>query len=377
MTELRKTDRRTVLKSLSATALGGSFVAGAGSTDQPESHTTNHTTTVNENTIEIDAEHDHHTNDHRFDFSTTEVPSGWVTITFNNQTDRAHFVSLYRLPQAAIDAADEAGEEMYDFYHEHVTRPFQYLMDDIAPYKNPNPDDLSDKYSEPEEDNLFPAWSGDLVPSSGVGLTSGHRTSTTTVELEPGEYYTECYVKNDNEEFHAYNGMADVITVTDDQAGTEPDPSVEVSLSTVDTDSDTGLRSEIEFDDDVEAGQHTVAVRFEDQQAFQNLGGHDVHLVRLDADTTLDDVNGWLNWMAPGQLVADGTEPGTFLGGAEDYMTPALLERAESGNGNGGGAAKTAYFEVTLNPGAYALVSEVPNPREKGLLEPFSIPFAT
>lgn len=123
------------------------------------------------------------------------------------------------------------------------------------------------------------------------------------------------------------------------------------------------------------AGEHTVAVRFEDQHLYEHDGGHDVHLIPLSADTTIDEVNEWMSWMVPGQPASDGTESGTFLGGAHDIITPELLERAGSTGENRGGAAKTSYFDVTPNPGAHAVVSEVPDPVEKGLLETFSIPF--
>lgn len=108
--ELRGADRRAVLKSIPATVLGGSLVAGTASAGQTETHNAIHDQTENENTIEIDAEHDEDTNERRFDLSTTETPSGWVTITFNNQTDNTHFVALYKLPQAAIDAAEQLDE---------------------------------------------------------------------------------------------------------------------------------------------------------------------------------------------------------------------------------------------------------------------------
>ena len=106
-------------------------------------------------------------------------------------------------------------------------------------------------------------------------------------------------------------------------------------------------------------------VRFEDQAVYEHLLGHDVHLIRMDDETSADDVNGWMNWMKPGGLVSDGTEPGTFLGGVEQVLTPDLLE----GNGS-----ETAYFHVNLKPGEYAWVSEVPDPNANGLLREFSVP---
>jgi hypothetical protein len=109
-----------------------------------------------------------------------------------------------------------------------------------------------------------------------------------------------------------------------------------------------------------------VAVQIQDQKIYEHLLGHDVHLIRFDHRTTVDDANGWMNWMHPDGLVSDGTDPGTFLGGVQAIVTPGLLE---------GNETKTAYFDVNLNPGAYAWVSEVPDSAGKGLLKPFSVPF--
>ena len=375
------TDRRTVLKSIPATAIGGSIVTGAATARQSDGRDGER---EDRNEIEVVAKHDDAEDEHELELSTNEIRSGWTSIKFDNRTDHTHTYVWFEIPQAALDAAEEANRDIFDYYYEHFTRPFQFYMDDKAPDKQPDPADLSEKYSDPDEGDLFPPWIDDLRPAGGVGLTSGHRTSSTTLELEPGTYFTECYVKDDEEEFHSYNGMADVVTVTDDSTGEEPDATLEVSLSSVET-GDERLRSSMEIDDSIGAGRQTIAVRFEDQQIFENLGGHDIHLIRLDADTTLEDVNGWMNWMEPGQLVSDGTEPGTFLGGVQDIFSPAMVGDAEGQvevdgegvevEGENGGAVTTAYFDVTLTPGAYALVSEVPAPAERGLLEPFSIPF--
>lgn len=77
-------------------------------------------------------------------------------------------------------------------------------------------------------------------------------------------------------------------------------------------------------------------------------------------------MNGWTNWADPDQFISDGSEPGTFLGGVQTIVTPELLE---------GEGTETAYFHVNLNPGAYAWVSEVPDPADKGMLKPFIVPF--
>jgi hypothetical protein len=354
MNEAKSANRRTVLKTIPAALVGGSIVTGtAGATREGVRGGAND----GANEVEIVAEHDHEADEHAFEFSSTEISSGWTTITLDNRTDHTHFAYLAKVPQDAIAGAEEDGEDLLDYYVEHVTRPFQWFMDDIDPEREPDPDDLSDKYSNLDEEVVFPGWFEAVLPSGGPGLTSGETTSTTTVNLDPGEYIVECYVKTEDGEFHSYLGMIDLLTVTDDQSdAAEPEGTLDLSLST----------AGIDFEEEVRSGEHTVAVQVEDQQVYDHLLGHDVHLIRFDDETTTADVNGWTNWMDPTQLVSDGTEPGTFVGGTQTILTPELLE---------GGTTETAYVHVDLDPGAYAWVSEVPDPAGNGMLETFTVPF--
>jgi plastocyanin len=388
------------LQTIPAAAIGSGITTGSATTVRSSSRSALQT---GESDLEIEAEHPHGEDEHRLELSTNEIDAGWTTITFDNETDDTHFVYLSKVPQAAIDGANEEGVDLLDYYVEHVTRPFQWFMDDVDPSRNPNEDDLSDKYSNPEEETIFPPWFQDVQPSGGVGLTSPDTTATTTLNLESGEYIAECYVKDRNGTSHSYLGMVDRLTVTGERTGEEPESTLDVSLSA----------DGIELDGGIQAGQQTIRVTFEDQQTYDNLLGHDVHLIRLDEHTSVDDVTGWMNYLDPAQLVSDGTEPGTFLGGVQEIVTPALLgENGENGDGgdtggqddgedgNGGDDGESdgegngeqddgngnteqddgtetvrAYFNVELNPGAYALVAEVPTPAESGMLETFSVTF--
>jgi hypothetical protein len=103
-----------------------------------------------------------------------------------------------------------------------------------------------------------------------------------------------------------------------------------------------------------------VAVEVENQQQYGNLVGHDLHLVRLEDGTDVDEVNDWMNWADPDQFVSDGDEPTTFLGGVSDIWTADL--------------PRTGYLHVLLKPGDYAWVAEVPDPASKDLLVEFSVP---
>lgn len=360
-------DRRTVLQTVPVTLVGGSVVSGTMSA----ARVTPHDTGGSANDLEIVAKHAEKADEHRFELNTREVSTGWTTITFDNQTDHTHFVNAFRVSQAMIDAAAEEDETLRDFFIEHVAGPVQYMTDKKNPHRVADPADLSDKYSNPEKgitpSNLLPPWVGVNLPTGLNGLTSGQLSSSMTLNLKPGDYIIECYVKTEEKVLHSYQGMVDQFAVTDEAGGDgeEPEATIELTLSSVDTDDDETNKGTIDLAEDVRAGQHTVAVHFEDQQWY-GAGFHDVHLLRLSETTSIDDVNGWTNFSAYNQLFSDGSEPGTFLGGVHGVVTQELLN---------GEATETVYFQADLNPGAYAWVSEVPSPADKGLLEGFMVPF--
>jgi len=172
--------------------------------------------------------------------------------------------------------------------------------------------------------------------------------------VTPGVYVLECYVKTGGL-FHSYNpapdqyGMVHQFTVTEEAStGTEPTPTVELSIST---------SKGIEAPESVKAGEQTIAVHFVDQIVHENFVGHDVHLARLEDDTDLEKLGKWMNWASP-----DGLEtpaPAEFLGGTNELP-----------------AGQTGYFTVTLEPGRYAWISEVPAPESKGMLKTFEVPAA-
>lgn len=337
-------NRRTVLKTLGTGVALGTTLGATGAAASPPGNANGR-----RNILEIVGKHDHHTGEHLFELSTHEIPAGWTTIEFDNQTTHTHFVYTSTIPQQAIDDAEAEGMDLLEFWIETVTDPFQYFMDTFVPGKEPDEDDLSDIY---DTETGFPPWFGDVTWVGGPGLTSGGRSSSATVLLDPGKYIVECYVKDDTNDFHSYLGMIDLLSVTDIESDVEePDATLDLTLT----------NDGIEVPDRVRPGQHNVAVEFAAQQGYANLVGHDVNLIRFDDETNADDVNAWMNWADPTQLISDGTEPGTFVGGITDIWTVDL--------------PRTGYFHVNLKPGDYAWVAEVPNPKGKGLLEEFTVPF--
>lgn len=346
MTFNNRANRRTVLKTIGAGIAGSVALGGTA------------TASDHDNTVRVRGHHDHDADVHAFEMSRTQISSGWMTLEFDNRAHHPHFLYLGRVPQAAKDGAAEEGVALLDYYYEHITRPFQWFMDTLVPGKTPDDNDLSDKYTTDEA--IFPPWFQSVLPSGGTGLTSGGRTSRTMLNLAPGDYIMECYVKDSDEVFHSYNGMLELLTVTDEGSEmSEPEPTIELTLSSDGITMPDGRRR-------VAPGSHTVGVTVEDQQVYSHLLGHDLHLIDFNWRTGIRHVNRWMNWMAPGQLVGDGSEPGTFLGGVQTILTPALLE---------GSGSETAYFHVDLEPGFHAWLSEVPNPDDNGMLEWFYVPY--
>lgn len=261
------------------------------------------------------------------------IPSGWTTVRLNNASEMIHFAILERLP-------DEVGVKEQQ---EEVAPVFQEGMDLLNAGQ---PDSASKAFGE------LPEWFGDIVFMSGPGLIAPGETAQTTVQLAPGTYLLECYVKTGGI-FHSYNpspdayGMVHEITVTEEASGAPaPQADVEITLS-----SERGIEVE---KSDVGPGPHTVAVHFADQTTHEHFLGHDVHLVRLEDTTDLQKLATWMDWTQPGGL--ETPAPVTFLGGTHEMP-----------------AGETAYFTVELTPGRYAWIAEVPNPAEKGMLKTFTV----
>lgn len=259
------------------------------------------------------------------------IQAGWVTFRFRNRSEMTHFALVERLPKGVGVAEQQA----------QVAPVFQAGLELLNAGK---PDEAMKKFAE------SPAWFAQVQFLGGPGFLGPGRTEETTVRLEPGTYMLECYVKTVGV-FHSYNpapgqyGMVHQFEVTGSSAAPEPEADVNVNIS-----SDRG----IETAGDVGAGRHTVTVHFKDQKPYGNFVGHDVHLVRLEGNTDLDELATWMDWTQPTGLEVPA--PATFLGGVNEMPV-----------GN------TGYFTVDLEPGQYAWIAEVPKPMEKGMLKSFTV----
>lgn len=254
-----------------------------------------------------------------------EIPSGWVTFRYHNDSDETHFALLGDLAEG-ITAQDSRDE---------VVPVFQEAMDLI------NEGDPDAGFAQFEH---MPEWSAETVYMGGPGFVAPGGVAETTVYLEPGNYQVECYVKTDGV-WHTDSMLVD-LTVTEEASGApEPTSDFEVILT------NDGL----EIDGDVAAGEQTFAVDFAEQMLHGNALWHDVHVARIDDDTDLDELAAWMNWANPDGLEAPA--PAEFIGGAQ--MMPE---------------GSTAYVTVDLEPGEYAFIAEVDDPDDKDMLQAVTVP---
>jgi|GEM_PF-730596 len=315
--------------------------------------------------LEITAKHpdEADADDHYiFKMSDHEIPSGWTSIDFRNESGSTHFGYLVRV-----------GDEYADMTRE------QYLEEGSNLFQ-----DAWDPYFAGELDvegffdlliPMLPEWFEGMVSSGGPGFLGGHQSSRTMINLAPGTYFIECYVMDTEGVFHITHGMVERLVVTEEVSGaSEPEADLQVSISSTD-----GLVFE---EESVQPGLQTFAVTFEDNVYYPHGLGHDVHLIRLNHETTISQVNDWMDYMDVGAdgfyadrgaLVSSSAAPGpeTFLGGVQSIFADADRGRSYP---------ETGYFQALLKPGRYALVSEVPNPMqpdperpEFSLLHEFSV----
>ena len=263
------------------------------------------------------------------DFQTLDtISSGWNTFKWSNNSPEVHLFLLDKYP---------AGKDVSDALK--LAADFQKGMDLINEGK---PDEANVEFGK------LPEWFGEIVFSGGSGLLSPKETSITTLHLKPGYYVMECYVKMANGVFHTVMGMAKGIVVTDENSGNSaPLASVNIVVS-----SENGIT----YDNTIKSGEQVLSVTFKDQIVHEHFLGHDVNLVKLNENANLEELESWMNWATPTGLRTPSPKGITFLGGVNDSP-----------------AGSVGYFKVTLTPGDYAFISEVPNSSSKNMLKTFTV----
>lgn len=279
-----------------------------------------------------------------------EILSGWNTFMYMNKSGGTHFLMLLKIPD----------DISLDDYAVGVSEPFQHGMDYYR-----EGDFLRAFSTQQELDELFPGegmiakgfgavaeWYGNVIIQGGTGLISPGETATTSVYLEPGSYLLECYVKSPDGTFHSYNKrMIKEITVVEEEHRKSPEFQADISLELSST---SGINMS---ERRLSPGNKTFEVNFSDQSVYGNLLQHDVHLVRFENGFNPGDkeiLNYWINYFyvnfdgqgpIPEGLMNPAPSGITFLGGAQEIP-----------------AGNISYFNATLTPGDYALISEIDDP---------------
>jgi hypothetical protein len=256
------------------------------------------------------------------------LASGWQTFHYHNESEEPHFILLGKYPD----------DKTIDDARAEVIPAFQKGMNQLS---QGNTDEAMTEFGK------LPDWFQDVEYLGGTGLISSGKVATTTLNLEPGYYLFECYVKI-NGVFHSTMGMIkEVIVINENSGNTEPAADIEIRIS-----SEKGIT----YSDSITSGKHVFAVHFDDQMVYDHFVGHDVHLVKLHDNYNKDSLIHWMNWSVPGGL--DSPAPGnvTFLGGVNDMPS-----------------GSTAYFTAELDEGNYAFIAEVPNADTKNMFREFKI----
>lgn len=242
-----------------------------------------------------------------------EIPSGWTTMRFVNEGEQEHFFVLWRLPEG----------KTFDDYRSQVVNTF------LRVWNRYDAGRLTREETAGALGEELPEWffTG-AEASGGAALTEGGENSQVTLELEPGTYAVECYVKTPQGTWHTDRGMVRGLTVTGDATGAAPpEADAELVLSNY----------EIAASGEVAAGTRTIAVHVSDTP--DGFMPHDINLFRLDEETTTDEIVAWMDWMDLDRFRSPA--PGHSLGGVESMA-----------------AGSTGYMTVDLEPGRYAWVSE-------------------
>jgi hypothetical protein len=255
---------------------------------------------------------------------TDNIPSGWTTFRFINSGHAEHFFLLNLLPDSIA----------YETYVQKVTQPFQVVFDSLKAGKTR--EEAVGMLLE-----LIPPWYfTDVKQMGGSGIVSKGKSLDVTLNLTPGTYAMECYIKEKGV-FHTTLGMISRVVVTDEISETAP-PSANMDI--------TLSNFKIETEGTLKRGKNTFAVHFKEHPEVGL--GNDVHIIKLDENTNIDSVAYWLDWMNIEGLQSPA--PVEFLGGIQEMPV-----------------GMTGYFTVDLEPGDYAWIAE--SSASKGMIKRFSV----
>ncbi len=240
------------------------------------------------------------------------ISSGWTTINYENQGTEPHFMLIAKVPDG----------HTFDEYATDVLLPFNDVWYSLRD------DGISVEKAFENLGATVPEWFWSVEFMGGIGVLSPGHTSEVTLNLDPGTYVLECYIKTEDGEMHSMEGMLRELTVTEEPSGaTAPEADIQITLSNFEMDVQGYLSS----------GPRTVSVHLKEnpEEGF----GHNVHVARLEPDTNVKELIQWMNFFDVEGL--RNPNPSTFLGGM--HLLPV---------------GETGYFTIDLKPGRYLFVSE-------------------
>jgi hypothetical protein len=280
--------------------------------DKKKQPTKEITNTITENIIDVIAKD--------FTFTVDSViPSGWSTFRMKNTGMVEHFFFLTKLPDSIT----------FDNYIHETAFAFENAWHAY----NDGKVDKGGAYGILGEN--LPAWYANAKAMGGIGIISAGQTGITTMKLTPGNYVMECYIKATNGQFHSELGMINPITVSNEVTKMSPPKSnVDVLL----------FNDSLSVKGDFKIGKNVIAVHFNEHPKVGL--GNDIHIIKVDKNTNMDDVSFWMDWLNIGGLTPPS--PTVFLGGTQEMPL-----------------GYTAYFNCNLEPGDYAFVGETPIGRFK------------
>ncbi len=236
-----------------------------------------------------------------------EIPSGWTAIEYTNNGQEPHMLLFHRLPN------DKTFEDFTSEVYPQVNDLWLGVRDEGLSLP-----EARQKFELPEWFNAAKQWRG------GGGIIAPGFTSIITLNLEPGTYAMECYVKTVDGELHAMEGMIRELKVTNHRSDTKP-PEANIRI--------TLTNNKMSIDGDLTPGKHTIAVHHAEGLM------HNVNVVRLEPESSIHKVVDWMDWLNISGLWPPA--PASFHGGMH------ILQQGETG-----------YFTVDLDPGRYLFVSE-------------------
>jgi hypothetical protein len=240
------------------------------------------------------------------------IPGGRTTIRFRNSGEEEHMVLLSRLPPG----------KTIDDYTTDLSMQFNRAWEAVRDRGIPEGEALEMLFGS------LPEWFPQVQFVGGPGIAAPGVVSDVTMDLEPGNYVLECYIKTPDGRVHYMEGMMHPLVVGEEApAAPLPAPDIRVTLS------NAGMT----VAGDLTTGRRTVAVHVAENPEVGF--GHSVHVARLHPATDVQEVVGWMNWFALNGLRAPA--PAHFSGGLHPMQT-----------------GDTGYFTVDLTPGRYLWVSE-------------------